>query len=155
MIKQIDCIEGQPIRYDDVAQTLSFMGRGRIDDDGYGSAHKDPDHQNDTTLHLNGRALNADVDFYIVIPEQVPNEVPPIVLGSLVEVTYNGVTVLAVVGDTGPKKRLGEMSIALAKALGINADPNIGGDDYPTVSYLIHMGVPALVNGIQYALQPA
>jgi hypothetical protein len=47
------------------------------------------------------------------------------------------------------------MSLACARALGINPDPNRGGVDEHTVHYLIQPGVPAVVDGVTYQLQHA
>ncbi len=134
-------VEDQPIYWD--GKTVSYNGYGRIDDDGTGGAHGDPYHQSDTSLHNDGHPLNADVDRYIVVPPQILDGVKPIVLGSKAVVTYQEKTADAVVGDVGPHHRLGEMSMALASALGINPNPNIGGVDSPVVHYEITPGVAA------------
>jgi hypothetical protein len=102
-------------------------------------------------LHVNGKPLNADVDRYIVVPLQVPRMVGPVVLGCRAVVTYQGKSVEAVVGDLGPRTRLGEMSIACAEALGIDSNPNTGGVDTPTVHYALWPGVAAQ----GYVLQPS
>lgn len=150
-MKTIAIIENDPITFD--GTFITFKARGRIDDDGTGSAHGDPDHQDQTSLKHNGRFLNADTDRYIVVPPQVIQGVEPVVLGSQAWVTYRGKEVTAVVGDIGPHKRLGEMSISLAEALGINANANTGGDDTDEILYRIQPGMPAVVDGIAYQLQ--
>lgn len=134
---------------------IHFTARGRIDDDGLGAGHGDPDHQAQTSLRRNGSFLDADSDRYIVVPPQILNGVAPVLLGSQAWVTYRGLCVTAVVGDIGPRARLGEMSMALARALRIDDNPNTGGDDQDNISYRIQPGTPALVDGIQYALQPS
>jgi hypothetical protein len=60
----------------------------------------------------------------------------------------------AVVGDVGPRTKIGEISIAAAKLLGIDPDPVNGGTDERIIEYTIHVGVPAKINNIQYTLQP-
>jgi hypothetical protein len=147
-------VEGRVIRqWDDGCVT--WFGYGRIDDDGTGSGHGDPDHQADTSLHLNGQPLNADIDQYIVVPPQIIVGVKGVVLGCQAHVTYRFLQAVAVVGDIGPHAKLGEMSIALANALGIDSNPNTGGvDEAPAVYYHIHPGQAAIVNGKQYNLQP-
>lgn len=134
---------------------VHFVADADIDDDGSGPSHGDPDHQGDTTLHLDGEPLNADVDLYIVVPPVIPTSVQGRVLGSQCVVTNrrNGKSSAAVVGDIGPKSKDGEISIALAKALGIDPNPNTGGEDSAVIEYLINPGVPAVVNGKAYALQ--
>jgi len=146
-------IEGQPFYWD--GKCLTFKGRARVDNDGTGPSHGDPDHQNDTSLHHNGKPLNADVDFFIVIPEQIPAMLKPIFLGCQCYVTYKGKRVPAVCGDEGPRGREGEDSDALLLELGLSDNPFSGGDDLPDVDYEVYPGVPAVVNGITYALQPA
>lgn len=54
--------------------------------------------------------------------------------------TANGLGCLAIVADSGPKDKIGEGSIALAKALGIRSDPRKGGTDAPIVRYLAFPG---------------
>ena len=134
--------------------SIHFKGYGRIDTDGIGPHHGDHTAQNDTSLHVNGHALNADVDRFIVLPEQIFAMVGPKVLGCLVYVTLQGVatpTREAVCGDAGPRDRAGEMSRCLALDFGVSGDPNSGGINTPTVSYRFILGVPAP----GYALQSA
>ena len=151
-MKTITTIEGCPIHWD--GTTITFKASARIDSDGSGSSHGDPCFQPDTSLHNNGKPLNSDKEFFIVLPPQVIKAVPPVVLGSQATVTYKDVTVPAVVGDVGPYSKIGEISIALANALGINSNPSNGGVESPTVSYTVTPGVSAVANGVHYTLQP-
>ena len=144
-------VEGQDITLDGIL--MRFKGRGRIDNDGSGPANGDPYHQNDTSLHLHGKPLNAEVDRFIVIPSQIVTMVPQIVLGSQAFVRYRGKTVRAVVGDKGPRKRLGEISTCLARDLGIDPNPNTGGVDTPDLEYEIILGEPAVTENQRYELQ--
>lgn len=154
-MKTLATIEGCPIIAADDGSEVFWKAFGRVDVDGSGPSHGDPDYQNDTTLHLNGKPLNADVDLYIVVPPQVINGVRQIVMGCQGAVFYNGKTIQVVVGDRGPKHRLGEMSRACAIALGINPSPVSGGVDSPDVEYRIWPGNAAVVNGKAYVLQPS
>ena|SRR5438105_5764339 len=156
MSKIIDTIEGEEIILGDDGK-VCYKSKAAIDADGSGPSHGDPDWQNDTTLHHNGRALNADVDQYIVVPPAIISGVGPIVLGSQAHVTntLNGKSCEAVVGDIGPHRKLGEISVACAKALGIPSSPVSGGVDEHVVKYVIEPGVPAVVNGVTYQLQPS
>lgn len=131
--------------------SIGFQGYGRIDTDGIGPHHGDKWAQNDTSLHVNGHALNADVDRFVVIPQQLIAMVKARVFGCLVHVTYKGVTLQAVCGDAGPKKRAGEMSRSLALDFGVSGDPNTGGINSPSVSYRFILSVAR----VGYALQPA
>jgi hypothetical protein len=153
MSKILATIEGRDITLLDDGR-VTWQSFGRIDDDGSGQGHKDKFHQSDTSLHLDGKPLDADVDRYIVVPPQILTGVDPVVLGCQAYVIYGNMFTQAVVGDIGPHKRLGEMSIACAVALGINPDPNIGGVDWPKVSYTIIPGLPAVVGTKTYILQP-
>lgn len=48
--------------------STSYYGTLKIDDDGSGFSHNDPNHNPHTWWQLNGQDLNADVDFYVVVP---------------------------------------------------------------------------------------
>lgn len=58
-----------------------------------------------------------------------------------------------VVGDVGPRHKIGEVSIEMARRLGFNPSPRMGGTEKPIVKYIIFPGVPATVGGHTYALQ--
>lgn len=133
--------------------TITWIGKADIDGDGTGVSHGDPDFQPDTSLHFNGRALNADLIPYIVVPRWLAADVPGIVLGCQAVVLLGSKLVQAVVGDIGPDHKIGEVSIECARRLGIPASPLTGGVA-GGVFYRIHPGIPAIVDGIQYALQP-
>ena len=144
-MKILATIEGFPITINDDG-SISFSANGRIDGDGSGSSHGDPDFQADTSLHhANGQALNADLESYCVVPPQIIMGVPGIVLGCKGQITYQGTTISAVVGDIGPHSKLGEMSIAAAAALGIPSSPTTGGIEGqgPGVHYQLWPGVAA------------
>lgn len=136
---------------------VSFRAKAAIDGDGSGSSHGDPDFQNDTSLHHNGKPLNSDVDKYIVVPPQIIRGVKGVVLGSqaFVKNLKTGLSHSATVGDEGPPNKIGELSIALADALGIPDSPTRGGDDVHEIEYNVWPGKPAVVNGKQYSLQPS
>ncbi len=130
---------------------VTFRGDADIDVDGLGPSHGDPYYQPDTSLHVLDKALNSDVDRYVVVPPVVIKSVLPVVLGCLARITYRGKTVDSVVGDVGPRTKVGEISRAVAVALGINPSPISGGIDTVEVDYEIHPGVAA--EG--YVLQPS
>lgn len=151
MVTILDTIENEPVSWN--GQIISFTSLARIDDDGGGDSHGDPDFQNNTTYQPR---LNADVDRYIVLPPQIIGDVGPMVLGSKV-VVFNkktGMTTDAVVGDVGPHRKLGEMSMACARALGIPDSPTRGGDDVHEIFYQVWPGIPAQVGDTAYVLQP-
>lgn len=137
--------------------SVTYKSKFAVDTDGSGPLHGDPCAQRDTSLHLHGQPLNADVDKYIVVPPAIRDGVAGVVLGcqAYVTNTKNGRTSEAVVGDIGPHKKLGEGSVALAKALGINPSPNFGGEDSHVIHYSLVPGKAASVDGKSYNLQPA
>lgn len=92
---------------------------------------------------------------YVVVPPQVRMLPAGIVLGCKVIVKYRDKVVQAVVADIGPRTKIGEGSIALAKALGIKDSPRNGGLEDKGVLYYIYPNVPAEVNGVTYQLTRA
>lgn len=80
---------------------------------------------------------------YIVVPAQVIKLTKGIVLGCLARATYNELSVDCVVADVSSAKKVGELSIAAAEALGINSSPRNGGTNDPSVLYELWPGVPA------------
>jgi len=56
------------------------------------------------------------------------------------------------VGDVGPKRKIGEISIAAARAVGMGASPRSGGEDKKIVQYEIFPGRKATINGVTYPL---
>lgn len=153
MSKQLALIENCPVILQDDG-TVTYIAKAAIDGDGTGSSHGDPDFQPRTSLKPN---LNSDVDCYIVVPPAILKGVVPVVLGCQANV-HNPVTRLttaAVVGDIGPRTKIGEMSIACAKALGIDPSPTNGGEDRHIILYTLTPGQPATVNGKTYSLQPS
>lgn len=141
--------------YDREDGSFSYVGDMDNDVDGSKFWNKDPYGQADTTLQFNGRAIDAGIVPGIVLPPPVIKAVAPVVLGCKATATWRGKTVDGVVFDVGPSKKLGEGSYAMLKALGAPAYENgNGGIDNPEVEYRFWPGVPAMVNGVTYVLQP-
>jgi hypothetical protein len=98
---------------------------------------------------------------FVVTPPVIIQSVAGVVLGCRCVVTNlgNGRSVEAVVADIGPRKHLGEISVACAQAIGIPCGgphpANSGGVDSSTILYCLYPGVPAVVNGVTYPLQPS
>ncbi|MBL4844376.1 MAG: peptidoglycan-binding protein [Planctomycetes bacterium] len=111
------------------AQPLLFLGKLAIDADGDGDAWKsDPWGQAETSLQWGGgRSLNPTKTPFFVLPIGFDKAYPGVKLGDLGAVIYRGKIAFAIFGDRGPGTKIGEGSIALAKELGINADPRTGG----------------------------
>lgn len=139
--------------------SVTFRAKAAIDGDGAGGNvwHEPiPPWQGDTTLHLNGKALNPNLVPFIALPPAVILGVGPIVLGCKVRLwnLMTGVKIEAVVGDVGPKAKLGEISVEAARRLDIPESPISGGVDDHIVFTRFWPGVPAIVDGVKYGLQP-
>lgn len=81
---------------------------------------------------------------YIVVPPAIITGVgAPVVLGCKARVTFKGKSVDAVVADVGPRSKVGELSIAAARAVGIPSSPRNGGRKIFDVTYELWPGVPA------------
>ena len=130
-----------------------------------------------TSLHLpgkDGKPLPRSSPFkyvdsatvpFVVVPPMLIRGVAGVVMGCRVVVTNtkNGKNVEAVVADGGPSNKLGEISLACAKAIGVPAGEgsthpaNSGGVDADShiIHYRLFPGVAAMVNGVTYPLQPS
>ncbi len=148
--------------YEDKSTTpVSYVWHGgmQIDCDGSGgNPDRDPCWQSDTSLHSGGRALNAYKVPFVVVPPEVRRGVPGIVLGCAAQVSYNGKTIDAVVGDIGPSAKaqgerynVGEASVHAAYLLGIPHHPRHGGVE-EGVTYRIFPGQAAEVLDVIYHL---
>jgi hypothetical protein len=129
-----------------------------VDCDGpNGNPDGDPYWQSGTTLQLNGHSLDSYKVKGIVLPPGVIRAAKGIVLGCAARITNQatGQQSAAVVYDVGPTRKLGECSVAAANAIGISGNPNTGGaDSYDAVLYEFWPGIPAVVDGVTYQLQP-
>lgn len=47
---------------------LTYNGKLKLDDDGNGLSHGDPNHQSTTSLQKNDKSLNPDYDSYGIAP---------------------------------------------------------------------------------------
>ncbi|APV40793.1 hypothetical protein PFAS1_16085 [Pseudomonas frederiksbergensis] len=103
------------------------------------TSYKDPTKSvSDLTAYIDAATIP-----YIVVPVQVIKLTEGIVLGCLARATYNGQSVDCVVADVSSSKKVGELSIAAAEALGIKSSPRNGGTNDPNVLYELWPGVPA------------
>jgi hypothetical protein len=75
---------------------------------------------------------------YIVLPPEFMQQFG-VALGDLAVVTNqrNGRTSFAIFADVGPHGKIGEGSVALARALGLNDDPRHGGTGNASIAYLV------------------
>lgn len=96
------------------------------------------------------------VKFIVVPPQIIHKTTGKVVLGCKARVTRisTGKVIDAVVADSGPSTKDGELSIAAALALGVISHPTarVGCDDVDFL-YELWPGVPAVVDGVTYPLQ--
>lgn len=92
------------------------------------------------------RYVDSETIPFIVLPSAVIRATG-IYLGDLVLVTHTGTGVrcFAVFADGGPAGKIGEGSIALAKALGVASSPKYGGTSSRVLAYLGFPGSGSLV----------
>lgn len=95
--------------------------------------------------------LDAETEHFIVVPPLIVSLTRGIVRGSVCRVTWKGKTAFGVVGDLGPRSKIGELSIAFARTLGMDSSPRTGGVSAAEVTYEIWPGVAAK----NYTLQPS
>ncbi len=95
--------------------------------------------------------VDAETVPYIVVPSLIVQKTAGVVCGCKARVTYHGVSVDCVVADRGPSSKIGELSIAAARVIGMNPSPRNGGTEKPEVLYELWPGVAA----VGFVLQPA
>lgn len=98
--------------------------------------------------------VDAETVPYVVVSPLIRQYSRGIVLGCHARVSFDGRSVDAVVADIGPRRKIGELSIAAARALRIPSSPRTGGRDEYDVKYELWPGKPAEVNGVTYELKP-
>lgn len=72
---------------------------------------------------------------YIVVPPIIIKGVSGIIRGCKARATVGGKSIDCVVADRGPAKKIGELSIAAADALGIPSSPRNGGREKADILY--------------------
>jgi hypothetical protein len=134
---------------------VCFVSDLDICNDGTGPSHGDQTYQNQTAYYNGGKYLNADKDKYIVVPPQVRSMVPPAVMGCMARLTNLSSKVEhdALVGDIGPDDITGEAAYCLAKIVNPEITYNTG-DDRLVYFYELWPGIPAVVDGKSYKLEP-
>lgn len=88
---------------------------------------------------------------YIVVPSIIIQQTAGIVCGCKARITWQGRSVDCVVADRGPANKIGELSIAAARAVGLPSSPRNGGTERAEVFYELWPGIAAP----GYTLQPA
>jgi hypothetical protein len=95
--------------------------------------------------------VDAETVPYIVVPAMVIQRTAGVVRGCKARVTRGERAVDCVVADKGPRNKIGELSIAAARALGLRSSPRDGGTERPELLYELWPGVAAP----GFVLQPA
>jgi len=92
---------------------------------------------------------------YIVVPPSVISGTKGAVMGCKARATNlkTGLSAEGLVADGGPRNKVGELSIEMARRLGLNPSPRTGGVEEPIIRYECWPGVPANVDGVEYRLQ--
>lgn len=115
--------------YQGPGDTVILNGAGHIDADGGTNWRNDRTGQANTSLRdARGRSLNAETRNFVAVPKDLYKGMG-LKMGDAVLVEYNGRQSWGIIGDAGPnaRQKWGEMSVHMAKELGINPDPNRGG----------------------------
>lgn len=136
-------------------RVVQYLAKAAIDCDGSDNRHNDPCWQQDTSLTLKGKPIDAESVPYIVVPPSIIKGVKEVVLGSMAVVTNTktGQSTQAVVADVGPRRKIGELSCECARRIGLNGNPNFGGTDHKIIRYEIYVGIAAKIDGVQYSLK--
>jgi len=93
------------------------------------------------SVSASGTYVNAGKIPYVVLPPEFMQQFG-VALGDLALVINqkNGKSSPAIFADVGPRGRIGEGSVALARALGLDANPRRGGTGAPSIAYLVFPG---------------
>lgn len=124
----------------------SYFWFGDADNDVDGSPYwnKDPSGQSGTRWKYNGKPINGDIVPFIVVPPQIIKMTPEILGGCIGTAEYKDKIVPCVVGDSGPLSKIGEMSPAGLRGLGLPALENgNGGLDTQGILFRIWPGCAA------------
>ena len=95
--------------------------------------------------------VDAETVPYIVVPPMIYQRTVGVVRGCKARLTRGERSVDCVVADLGPRTKIGELSIAAARAVGLNPSPRHGGTETPELFYELWPDIAAP----GYELQPA
>lgn len=98
--------------------------------------------------------VDSETVAYICVPPVVIKAVPGVVKGCKVfcKNLENNQSAWGMVADVGPRNKVGEVSIEMARRLGLNPSPRTGGTEKPIIEYWVYPGIPAMVDGKQVSL---
>lgn len=85
--------------------------------------------------------VDAEIVPYIVVPPLIIQKTVGIVRGCKARVTFRSRSVDCVVADRGPSNKIGELSIAAARAIGLPSSPRNGGSEKQEVLYELWPGI--------------
>ena len=85
---------------------------------------------------------------YIVVPPVIIQKTAGAVLGCRARATIigTGQSAEGIVADVGPRNRTGELSIEMARRLGLDPNPRSGGTEKPVILYELWPGMPGKVD---------
>ena len=95
--------------------------------------------------------VDAETVPYIVVPPVIVHKTVGIVRGCKARVTRGNASVDCVVADSGPSNKIGELSIAAARAIGLDPSPRHGGTDRQELLYELWPGIAAPGFTLQHA----
>lgn len=103
------------------------------------------------------RYLDSEKVVFAVIPGKLRKMIGPVCIGCHCVVTNikTGKKVIAVCGDVGPSNKIGEGSMALADALGINSNARKGGTSEKIIRCELYPSVAATIGCETFELQSA
>jgi hypothetical protein len=87
--------------------------------------------------------VDAETVPYIVVPPLIIQQTAGVVRGCASRVTWKGKSVDCVVADRGPRIKIGELSIAAARVVGLPPNPRKGGTEKPEILYELWPGKAA------------
>jgi Fungal chitosanase of glycosyl hydrolase group 75 len=95
--------------------------------------------------------VDSQTTAYIVVPSLIIQTTAGVVRGAKARVTLRDKVVDCVVADKGPSRKIGELSIAAARGLGLPSSPRNGGTARVEILYELWPGIAAP----GFVLQPA
>jgi hypothetical protein len=99
--------------------------------------------------------VDAETVPYIVVPPVVIQKTAGAVLGCRAKATNldNGKSYMGIVADVGPRTKVGELSIAMAREIGLPFNPRTGGTEKPRIKYELWPGIAGSIDGVPVVLQ--
>lgn len=101
--------------------------------------------------------LDSETVNYMCVPGQLRRMVKGVVLGCFGQARHmlTGITIPCLVGDFGPRNKAGEVSISLARSLGLDPSPRSGGTERQVIRYTFYPNQTFTQNGFTFPLIPA